>query len=246
MAAKLLILLIAGLFALGFGAGGIFGGILPLLDIARNGWSSRHWQQVPATLMAVDSEHGPQGRTETRVRYSYDFGGRNYESSRIGLGRPGADNIGSWQEDQYHRLRNAHRQERPVTAWVDPRQPHRSVLDRSIRWTKVIFHLPFALVFTAIGAVAAWAFAYVLATPLARLEGAPAQPAFAALDRRVRGVGLRLMALFWCVLGWPMTVLAWTEPQPWLARLLITLFAAVGGWLLLKAWRWESLPVASE
>ena len=51
------------LFALGFGTGGIAGGVLPLAEIVRTAWASRSWQPLPATVIEVEFETGRKGRT---------------------------------------------------------------------------------------------------------------------------------------------------------------------------------------
>ncbi|MGV3572173.1 MAG: DUF3592 domain-containing protein [Ramlibacter sp.] len=241
MAAKLLSLLFTGLFAVGFGAGGIFGGVLPLLEITGNAWSVRSWQAVPGQVLEVEIETGQRRLVTTEVRYRYTFGGMEYESSRIGIGKAGGDSVGSWQRRWYNRLSDARANGRPVTVWVDPKRPHRAVLDREIRWGMVIFHIPFALLFTAIGGAAFYAFLYLLVTPMRVLEARKAPEVREVEDGRVHGAGLWLIAVFWCGLAWPVTALVWMEPQPWLPRIIVSCFAVVGGWLLWHAFRGGSL-----
>ncbi|QJW83574.1 DUF3592 domain-containing protein [Ramlibacter terrae] len=133
------------------------------------------------------------------------------------------------------------REQAPVTVWVDPQRPHRAVLDRDIRWGMVIFHIPFALLFTAIGGAALYAFLYLLVTPTRVLEARKKPQVREAADNRVQGGALWLMAVFWCGLAWPCAALVWMEPQPLLPRIIVSFFAGVGAWLLWHAFRGGSL-----
>lgn len=222
------------LFALGFGAGGIFGGVLPLAEIVRTAWASRSWQPLPATVLEVELETGGKGTAAVHARYRYVVDGKPYESGRIGTGRGGMDNIGTWQHDWFRQLKAARDTGRPVTAWVDPARPWRAVLDRSVRWSMVAFHMPFALVFTGVGLAALWGACYLVVTPARELarEGGSRRPMPGG--RPVHGA-LWLMALFWCGLSWPMAALVWLEPTPALPRVVVTGFALVGLWLAERA-----------
>lgn len=224
------------LFALGFGAGGIFGGVLPLAEIVRTAWASRSWQPLPATVLEVELETGGKGTAAVHARYRYVVDGKPYESGRIGTGRGGMDNIGTWQHDWFRQLKAARDAGRPVTAWVDPARPWRAVLDRSVRWSMVAFHMPFALVFTGVGLAALWGACYLLVTPARELarEGGARRRMLG--DSQVRDGALWLMALFWCGLSWPMAALVWLEPTPALPRAVVTGFALVGLWLARLAW----------
>lgn len=246
MPAKLLSLLFTGLFAAAFGAGGIFGGVLPLLEVAGNAWSVRSWQPVRGQVLEVDIETGHRRLVTTHVRYRYQFGGATYESSRIGIGKGGGDSIGNWQRGWYNQLGDALANERPVTVWVDPERPHRAVLDRDIRWSMVVFHIPFALLFTAIGGAALYAFLSLLVTPAHMLGTRPRPDKRMVKDGRLQGTGLWVMAVFWCGLAWPCAALVWMEPTPWLPRIIVSFFAGVGAWLLRHAWNGGSLKTTGS
>lgn len=218
-AARVPTLVFTGVFALAFGGAGVIFGALPLAETAHNAVLSRHWHPVQATVVDASLEGG--GRSvRAEILYRYEFRGRSYQSDRTGLGRPMADNVGDWQRQVYRQGRQAQAAGRTITAWVDPERPHRSVLDRSIRWGMVMFHLPFALLFPAIGVAAAWVCGYVL-----RTGGTVDQALAAGITARL---GPWLMVAFWCLVTWPLMALAWIEPAPALQRVLATLFALAG------------------
>jgi hypothetical protein len=227
-------LLFCAVVALAFGAGGLVVGVMPLNQILSLALGSRHWEPVQATLLDVKLETGRKGTAAVHARYRYEFRGKSYESARVGTGVQSSDDIGTWQRDWYRRLDAARDAERAVTAWVDPQRPDRALLDRAVRWGMVAFHIPFALLFTAIGVAGLWGFCYLLVTPAEVLKRRRGRK-FKEEDRRVRMAGLWLLALYWCGLSGPMAALVWLEPQPWLTRVLVTLFALTGLGLLKAA-----------
>lgn len=159
---RLAVMLFSLPFMLGFGAGGLFGGVLPLLDTARMAWTVRDWQPVSAQVLEtrLDTHRGSKGSITYAVfaRYAYRVNGRDHEATRVGLSQWGSDNIGDWHERWHRLLEQARASEQPVGAWYDPQQPGRAVLDRRVRWGMVAFQLPFALLFTAVGIGAAVVF----------------------------------------------------------------------------------------
>jgi len=161
--ARLVVMLFSGVFMLGFGAGGLFFGLIPILDNLRMAWVVRDWQPVSAQVIdvGIEERRGSKGSRMyvLNARYAYRYGGRDYESTRVGLDHwGGADNVGTWHEDWHHRLSDARSREQPVAAWVDPQRPQRAVLERRLRWGMLAFRLPFAIFFTAVGVGAAFVF----------------------------------------------------------------------------------------
>ena len=166
-AARLATMLFSGLFMLTFGAGGLYLGVLPVLDTARQSWQVRNWVPVSAQVQDVQMEthRGSKGGSTYRVtaRYAYRVGGRDFESTRIGLDTwVSADNVGDWHQHWHALLSEARAREQPVAAWVDPSEPQRAVLERQPRWGLLLFRLPFALIFTAVGVGAAVVFGRAL------------------------------------------------------------------------------------
>lgn len=149
-------MLFSGVFMLGFGGGGVFVGVLPLLDTVRQAWIVRDWVPVSAQVLdtQLEQHRGSKGSITylLTARYGYRYQGHDFEATRVGLEpRPGADNIGDWHERWHALLTDARSREAPVAAWVNPAQPGQAVLERRVRWGLALFRVPFALLFTAVG-----------------------------------------------------------------------------------------------
>src|SRR5438045_3100724 len=85
---------------------------------------SRAGEWVPVQAEAVSSSS-----------YRYRIDGRDYESDRWGLARvSGSDNIDTWYRDMSDRMATAFEKHRPITVYVDPKDPSQAVIDRNIRW----------------------------------------------------------------------------------------------------------------
>lgn len=154
-------------FMLGFGAGGLLAGVVPIVDTVYMALAVRGWEPVSARVLAADlqtsrsSKGGVSYRATTR--YAYRWNGRDHEGTRIGLARwGGADNVGDWQEDWHDRLSDALARQQPVAAWVDPDRPERAVLERRPRWGLLAFHGLFAVLFTPVGIGAGFVFVAAL------------------------------------------------------------------------------------
>lgn len=160
-------MLFSGVFMLAFGGGGVFFGLLPLLDTVRQAWVVRNWVPVSAQVLdtQLEQRRGSKGGVTylVKARYGYRFQGRDFEASRVGLEtRPGADNIGDWHEHWHSLLTDARSRELPVAAWVNPARPEQAVLERRVRWGLALFRVPFALLFTAVGVGAGVIFVHAL------------------------------------------------------------------------------------
>lgn len=116
--------------------------------------SMRSWNECKARLTRCElsSHRGSKGGTTYKViaEYKYSVGGKEYIGDRVGLSS-GSDNIGSFHQDQYRRLRNAKEKNEPVTCWVNPGNPMDSILVRKPRPSLVVFKMLFVLVFGAVG-----------------------------------------------------------------------------------------------
>lgn len=116
--------------------------------------AARSWEPVPATLLHVDlrvsrsSEGDPTYRVQARFEYARH--GRRYVAERVDL-HPGSDNLGDYHQQLHARLEQAWRTGKAVTAWVDPDDPSRAVLNRDMRWGRLAFGMLFPVVFGGVG-----------------------------------------------------------------------------------------------
>lgn len=148
-------MLFSGLFMLAFGAGGLAGGVVPIALTLWRAVEVAGWQPVSAQVLEVtlgESRGSKGGSTyAVRARYTYRANGQDHVGDRVGLLEWGSDNVGTWHQDWHARLEDARRSEQPVAAWFDPARPERSILDRRVRGGLMLFFLPFAVLFTAVG-----------------------------------------------------------------------------------------------
>lgn len=146
------------LFALVFIAAGLAAGAFFAWGLV-DWFAARSWQPVEARLLSVDlaTVSDTDGGTTDRVEaeYAYSFDGRRYVGDRVGL-HTGADNIGDWHQRTHARLDRALNASEPVTAWVDPDDPGRAVLDRNARWGLLAFGMIFPVVFGGVGVLVLW------------------------------------------------------------------------------------------
>ncbi len=115
--------------------------------------TSQNWRQVDADIIAVEQiESRNDGSTTFGVRgsYRYEYDGITFQSSRLGF-YSGKDNLGSYQEQLFRRLKTAQSKGETVTAWVDPDSPRSAYLDRTLRGGMFAFMLIFGLVFATVG-----------------------------------------------------------------------------------------------
>ncbi|THB71991.1 MAG: DUF3592 domain-containing protein [Desulfobulbaceae bacterium] len=106
---------------------------------------TKYWQPVSAELTLVDGD-----ANQTRAAYNYLFEGRPYEGDRVSLATFN-DNIGSYHQDMQAELKRALHSNKPITIWVNPDDPHESVIDREMRWGLFSLVTVFCFVFVIIG-----------------------------------------------------------------------------------------------
>ncbi|PLX76708.1 MAG: hypothetical protein C0607_03725 [Azoarcus sp.] len=159
-------LLVAGIF------GAISFGVQPLYEAMQ----TRQWTPVPATLEFVSIEPADLLRNRPlpslKVRYRYTVDAEGFVGSRYDL----------HQGVGYHRTLAAVLREmdigQSVTAWIDPADPGKVVLVRSLNWTLLAMALPFVAIallggFLLLGGMVAWN----QARPLGSLGGSSAPEA---------------------------------------------------------------------
>lgn len=239
---RLVLLLFSAVFAAAFGLGGYAAGLKPLVQTLHMAVQVQSWRPVQAEVLSAElkthtSSDGPS--YEALVRYRYEVGGRSYQSTQLGLDPAGfADNIGAdWSRDWARRLQAARDQGLRITVLVDPREPSRALIDPSVRWPLQLFRLPFALVFTGGGVVAAGFFvALLLGLVKRRAQGGHTRSA--AVDSPnplVKGgagtsvAGIWIFAILWCSVAFPMGFMLWTSSSaPGYAKAFISIFVVVG------------------
>jgi hypothetical protein len=237
---KLLGLFMCAFFAAGFGIGGLIAGIKPLIQTARQALEVKSWQAVQGKVDDVElvRKRGSKGSTlySVRASYSYDFSGRQFSGSRVGLVEgSSSDNIGNWHQAWYDNLKAAKENGRLITVWVNPMQPEKALLVREIRWDQVMLHLPFALIFTAAGCLAAVLFFFVLFNRRLPL------PFNASRTRRnlkhtqnarsITAIDLTyawLFTFFWCGLSFPFAIMVWMSSGEWFAKAVVSIFTLIG------------------
>ncbi len=243
--ARLAALLISAVFALGFGLGGYHAGLKPLARTLDTALQVRGWQPVQAEVLSAElkTHHSSDGATyEVQARYRYQVAGKAYEGTRVGLdARGNSDNIDDWPRQWAGRLQSAQARGLGITVLVNPHDPSQSLIDPSIRWSLQIFRIPFALVFTLVGLVAAWFFLHTL-LGLARAGGTSPeagrgglQPGSSPTSLFAKGASgtsvgaIWFFTIFWCGIAFPMAALLWTQSSaPWFAKAFISLFVMIG------------------
>ncbi|MCK0155078.1 DUF3592 domain-containing protein [Alcanivorax sp. S6407] len=142
--------LFGGIFLLAGLAVMFFVAVVPIGKYIESG----SWSRVPATVLSSKlNSHRSDGSTTYSVSgsYRYRYGGVDYSSSQISQ-YSGSDNFGDYWQQLYGRIDTARRNNRTVSAWVNPDAPHEAYLDRTFRWGAVIFGFTFGGVFALVGA----------------------------------------------------------------------------------------------
>jgi len=184
------------------------------------------YQAGRAELESVQFISGSKGSRSLRVSYRYTWQGRTYTGDRHApLALPGRQD----SEDAGARLQAARSAGRTVTVWIDPENPHRAMLDKTVRWNHLLQLLPFAIAFPAVG-LAFGAIGWSQWRPAARPPNEP--PADTERRNAVRLLGG--FSLVWWSFALPATVMVVTEPPTRPAGWLVLLFPAFGILLLFK------------
>ncbi|MFZ6673722.1 ankyrin repeat domain-containing protein [Undibacterium sp. Xuan67W] len=215
--------LFALIFAVSFTAGGIAVGVMPLAKQIMGCWKAQNLVAVQAHIekLSLDEHDGETRIYQVKAEFSYSYNAQYHRSQRINIGGDTSDNIGSYQRDIYGELQHAKDQEQSVTLWVDPGDPDFAVYDRTIRWMRLLFLLPFALLFPAVGIGACWAL-WQIWRPSAE-PVTPTIPAVTAefaqhyqvplsnliiLPEQSGALPLGFFAVFWNLLAWPISGVA--------------------------------------
>ena len=200
-------------------------------------FESSSWERVPARIESVElkSHSDSDGTTySVECRYSYEFEGRGYAGTRVGIMGGSSSNY------KTHRrrcgvLKKHMDAEEPFLAFVDPDDPQRALLFREPEvWMFVL--LPFGLVFAGVGA-GIMGGGVVAKRRRRRKELAldmGERPWFVRDDwreMRVRASTVKDLTVAWGVgIGLPLFVsifLIVADEAPFFAKAIIWLFAAI-------------------
>lgn len=268
------VLVFSAIFAVAFGVSGYFAGLRPLGQTLWAAWQVRQWQPVSAQVLSAELEQRRDSEgTVTyavKARYRYAYGGSYLESTRVGLdAHGGADNIDDWHAQWHRRLRQAQDRKESITVYANPGRPAESLIDPSIRWRLQVVRLPFALVFTAVGLVAAWIFVRVLLgrSGGGRSDGAGVSEDTAPRDFAGSSAGLAaprsslqgtatmawVFSLLWCGMAFSMAAVIWSDRSAsGVVKGFIGMFVVVGLGLLYlavlqsrKVWRYRGASFTS-
>ena len=239
------------LFAVPFGGVGVFA-TWAIGSTLHEAWRAQEWVRVKASVegASLHSSSGSEGGETYRAvgSYRYVFAGKPYSGSRLGLSKVGgSDNIDDWHHEVSATLEDARAAGKPITVWVNPDNPAEAVLDREIRWSELLFLVPFSLAFGGVGLGALVAMVFVLKGKGGEAGGDRTQ---AALDQALGTVSkdgtqpdsatprfLWVFAFFWNSMSWPIAILVVKDianTGEW-AGLLVLIFPLVGLGLLWAA-----------
>lgn len=120
--------------------------------------ASTNWVEVPAKIHTIRliSNYDSDSATTYTVKgsYSYDFDGINYQNDRVSLNF-GADSARNyWQKLERSLL--ADQKDNEAIAIVNPNDPAEAVLDRTLRWTSMLFGLILFFGFGGVGCFLMW------------------------------------------------------------------------------------------
>ena len=115
-------------FALFGGMGGA--GMWVTGESIYQGLRARDWVPVEANITHVDTG---------TATFAYYWQEKRYVSDRVGTFKPGGStDLDDWEDRMDRLLSEAVEQKKPVTAYVNPKDPAEAILDREIRWKFVM------------------------------------------------------------------------------------------------------------
>ena len=133
------------LFCLIFASGGGFILSETAWPMWQNWQRAQDWRPASARLLSVSGADN-----DTRADYRYDFAGRSYQATGVGVSEF-KDNIGSYHQDMQEYLREIQRNGDILPIWVNPANPSQAVIDRDMRWGLFAMTSGFCSIFLFIG-----------------------------------------------------------------------------------------------
>ena len=241
LAGRIGIALFLSVFVLAFGAGGLLIGVRPLWHVLQEAPRLQHYVPVQARVLEARMDEDSDGDPYLVTRYQYQHAGRTLTGDRI------AWSLNRSEQFQWHqRLDAARSAGQTVTVWIDPEHPGLALLDRELRWGRMAFLLPFALIFPAISLGA-------LAMLIGVLRGEqpndkPRAPSFAPPtgvvvhdNSRAKAWGTTAVTLFWNAIAFPIALAVWNDHEGWsFSDVFVSVFPTLGvllAWGAVQMWR---------
>lgn len=223
---------------------------------------AKAWQPVDvvlheATLEANPGKESASHTYQLKARYSYEVNGQTFESDRVSF-HTGADSFGTWHQDHYAILKQAHDTDDAFKAYVNPADPAEAVLFPKPRMELLYFEWGVGGVFLLVG----------LGMFLSGVRGLfgggsvrnlkrqyPAEPwrwredwaaGMIRSHSRKQAIGTLIFAIMWLsisTIAAAGALLGGNKP-PLIAILLVTLFEGIG--LALIIWAVRDLRVAKR
>jgi len=143
---------VATLFGLPFLAVGVWM-LWSISSTFYDAWRMQPWAQIEAKLVrgGYETHSGSESDTyKAYVQYTYSYGGQRFTGERVSLSASG-DNIGEYQRETGQRLQHALASGGAILIYINPEDPHESIVDRSMRWGLIGFKSIFLFVFGGFG-----------------------------------------------------------------------------------------------
>lgn len=199
-----------------FGAVGFFASYLVFTTV-RDGLRAPGWPQVPARVQSV----GESGA----ATYTYEYRGAHYTGERVGTFRLGGSSDDERDRRREAKLEAALASGTPVVAFVNPDDPRDAMLDTEIPWKLLMFCVPFALAF---GAVGLGGFLFMLVKALG-LDAVSTQPMLKPRSREM--LAQWSIGILWTAAAMPIAFLfipeMWAQGR-WFSALLVAVFPLIG------------------
>lgn len=141
------------LFCGAFAAAGIGAFVSQSVPMITGYTQARSWEPVTAQLLThkLQTKRSSDSTTyKATARYRYNYQGVSYISDKVSFSK-GSDNIGSYHQDINNRLSSIERSGDPLTVWVNPNNPSEAIIDRSFRWSVLLFGSLFLCLFGGFG-----------------------------------------------------------------------------------------------
>ncbi len=119
--------------------------------------STSGWVEVPASIISVKLKryHDDSTTYKVEARYTFEYNNDHYSSDRVSLST-GDDSIGDYWQNLFKEIKHHHSQNE-VSAFVNPKDPEQSVLDRTLRWKVILSGASAALIFFGVAGFFLWA-----------------------------------------------------------------------------------------